>query len=66
MDLQGMIRDRGLKQAWIAAQIGLPEPLFSKIVRGMISLPSGKVRPLARILRVPAAELERVIAGEDS
>ena len=54
-----MIRVRGLKQGWIAEQLGLTDPAFSLIVRGKAALPAEKIRPLAGLLRVSIAEIRR-------
>jgi predicted XRE-type DNA-binding protein len=59
MNLQEMIRTRGLKQGWIAGQLGLDDSMFSRIVRGETLLPTDKVRPLATMLRVSMAEIRR-------
>lgn len=54
MSLKTMISDRGLKQGWIASQLGLGESHFSEIVRGIKNMPAAKVLPLAKLLDVPA------------
>jgi predicted XRE-type DNA-binding protein len=59
MNLQEMIRTRGLKQGWIAGQLGLDDSMFSRIIRGETLLPTDKVRPLATMLRVSMAEIRR-------
>ena len=55
-----MIRERGLKQAWIAGQIGIREPEFSLMVRGKKPLPEGKLSALAKLLRVKVSEIAQV------
>jgi predicted XRE-type DNA-binding protein len=63
MDLQDLIRERGLKQGWIAERLGILEPRFSLMVRGKISIPADKIRPLAALLRIPARELDQMVQG---
>ena len=59
MDLRQTIRQRGLKQGWIARQIGLSEPRLSRALNGLAILPADKRAPLAKLLRMSAAELAR-------
>ncbi len=63
MDLRQSIRQRGLKQGWIARQIGLSEPAFSRIVNGLAVLPEGQRAGLAKLLHVSDAELARQLAA---
>ena len=63
MDLDSMIRERGLKKGWIADKIGVRAPLFSEMLTGKRPIPIEAMGALARALRVTRAELERVIAG---
>lgn len=65
MSLQALIRERGLKQWWIAAQIGVSAPQFTRMLQGKVEIPPDKFGPIARILRVRRAEVETaVINGE--
>ena len=63
MSLQEMIRTRGLKQGWIARQIGLSESAFSRILNGFVALPHEKHGPLAHLLRLRPAELDRQLTA---
>lgn len=63
MTLQQMIRERGLKQGWIAEQIGVQAPQFTLILQGKRPFPEEKVRPLARLLRVTVIEVQRALNG---
>ena len=57
MDLRQTIRERGLKQRWIAHQIGLSDSLFSNILSGLAVLPDDKVGELAKLLHLTPAEV---------
>jgi predicted XRE-type DNA-binding protein len=59
MNIRQMIRERGLKQAWVASQIGIGEAHFSEIARGIKRLPIEKAQPLADVLQVPVADVVR-------
>ena len=60
MDLRQTIRARGLKQRWIAQQIGLSEPVLSNILSGLTPMPDDKKRALAKLLHV---KLPDVVSG---
>ena len=57
MDLRPLIRSRGLKQSWLAAQIGVKTPRFSYMVRGWVPIPPDKAGALAKLLRVRVRDL---------
>jgi len=59
MTLHEMIRARGLKQRWIAEQLGVGDAHFSEMVRGIKRVPIEKVEPLAKLLQVEVAEVVR-------
>lgn len=48
--LQKVIKAKGLKQTWIADQMGVTKSLVSQWVRGSISVPEKHVKDLKRIL----------------
>jgi predicted transcriptional regulator len=50
MDLRARIRERGLKQSWVADQIGVSRPSLSVYLSGKSPLPIDKLRPLAEAL----------------
>lgn len=47
-----MIRERGLKQGWVAAQIGVSQVALSRILDGKRDLPASAVPRIAEILNV--------------
>ena len=57
MDLQMMIRQRGLKQSWIAEQIGVREPELSLMVRGRKPVPDAVASALAKLLKVRVRDI---------
>lgn len=63
MDLKTIISERGLKQGWIARQIGLTDNQFSRIVLGLSPVHPSLVGPLAKTLSITRAELVRAING---
>lgn len=64
MKLQDMIRARGLKQGWVADQVGVGRSHFSEIVRGIRRLPLKMVRPLAKLLDVSTDDVLDAIECE--
>jgi len=62
MNLRQIIVDRGLKQKWVAGQIGITESHFSEVVRGIRKLPLEKVEPLAVLLKVSIEDVVRAAA----
>lgn len=48
--LQKVIKAKGLKQSWIADQMGVTKSLVSQWVRGSINVPEKHVKNLKRIL----------------
>jgi transcriptional regulator with XRE-family HTH domain len=60
MMLHAMIRERGLKQNWVADKVGLSQSYFNEIALGKRPMPPALIRPLAKILRVTADELSQV------
>ena len=61
MDLKDMIRERGLKQKWVAAQIDVLPPQFSRMVNGEVPFPRDKVTSLARVLRYTVAMVNEAV-----
>lgn len=57
MNLQSMIRERGLKQNWVAKQIGMTKSHFSEMIRGKKRVPVKIIEPLARLLQVDVAAI---------
>lgn len=57
MDIQALIRERGLKQNWIADQLGISAPYFSLILSGRRPLPEVFIKPLAKLLRVRVSDM---------
>lgn len=50
--LKELIAEKGLRQGWIAARLGMPHNTFSQVVRGKTRLAVEKIRPLSVILGV--------------
>jgi transcriptional regulator with XRE-family HTH domain len=57
MSIQALIRRRGLKQKWVAEQIGLDPGKLSIIVRGGRLLPIDKLTVLAQTLNVSTDDI---------
>ena len=57
MSLQTMLRDRGLKQVWVAKRLGLDDSSFSAMLRGERRLPVEKIEPLAELLQLPVSDV---------
>ena len=55
--LKQIIRESGLRQRWIAEQLGLSDSALSDFVRGVRDIPLDKIPPLAALLRITADEL---------
>ena len=53
MNLHSLIRDNGLRQSWVADQLGMPVSSFHDVCRGRRSLPAEKLRSLAELMRLP-------------
>jgi hypothetical protein len=64
MSLKTMIRDKGLRQGWVAHKLDMDDSTFSLIVGGKKALPDHKVAPLAILLGVtPTAILKSIDGG---
>ena len=63
MSLKQIIRERGLKQNWIASQLGILAPRFSYMARGALPFPDDKIKDLAKVLSVTQAEVRRALNG---
>jgi plasmid maintenance system antidote protein VapI len=61
MTLQFLIRERGLKQWWIASQLGISAPQFTRMLQGKIAIPPDKFGAIARILHVRRGDVERIV-----
>ena len=66
MKLRQIIRERGLKQNWIAEKIGIPESHFSEVVRGKRRMPLEKVVPLAELLQIPIEDVVRAATNKEA
>jgi plasmid maintenance system antidote protein VapI len=64
MSLKTMIRDKGLRQGWLAHKMDMDDSTFSLIVSGKKALPEDKVAPLARLLGVPSRAVLDAIQRE--
>jgi plasmid maintenance system antidote protein VapI len=64
MNIRDMLRERGLKQEWVAQQIGIHPVTFSRIINGKAPLPDDKVRPLANTLHCPMQTIRAACAPE--
>lgn len=62
MTIDQMIRTRGIQKQWIAKEIGIDRTVFSRVLSGYVVLPNDKLRPLARALRYPLAEVQAAVA----
>ncbi|WP_186445762.1 helix-turn-helix domain-containing protein [Paenibacillus cremeus] len=51
MELQSAIKNKGLKQKWIAEQLGVTGAMLSMYLRGKTSMSPEKVRKLKLILK---------------
>lgn len=58
-----MIRQRGLKQYWVATEIGLTESYFSHILTGRRAFPPDKLGPLAKVLGVTKRDITWALQG---
>jgi len=64
MDIRDMIRERGLKQEWVANQVGIHPVAFSRMLGGKHPIPPEKARALADALRYPLQAIKDAIAHE--
>ena len=63
MNLQTVIRERGLKQRWIARHIGLSDNQFSRMMLGLTAIPPDKIGPIAKLLRLTKAQVSDIISN---
>lgn len=61
MTLRTMIRERGLKQSWLANRLGIEPAQFSRILDGKNEMPTRAVLPIADILQVDAMEILKAL-----
>jgi len=66
MKLQQIIRDRGLKQNWIAGKIGISQTHFSEMLRGIKRFPIEKIEPLADVLQMPVKDVVRAVSRKEA
>ncbi len=59
-ELEKRIRDAGLKQGWIAGQLGLSLYGFSRKVKGLSEFKQSEISALAQILRLSQADIRRI------
>lgn len=52
--LRSLVDERGLRQDWLAEQLGVSEASMSKWLRGVARLPITQVKPLADVFGVSA------------
>lgn len=64
MRLKQIIRDSGLRQNWVADQVGLHPVRFNMILSDKSALPSEYIAPLAKILRLSGDEILNAIRVE--
>ncbi len=50
--LRSLVAERGLRQDWVAGQLGVSEAMISKWMRGIAPLPITQVHPLAEVFGV--------------
>lgn len=62
MDIRQLIRAKGLKQNWIANQIGIPAPRFSLMMTGQKPVPDDVARKLATTLGLSRRQIETAIS----
>lgn len=65
MELQTLILELGLKQNWVARQIGIDKATFSRIVHGRSALDARKIETLASVLRVPISRVLAALKEDD-
>lgn len=65
MSLKTIIRDKGLRQGWIAHQMDMDDSTFSMIVNGKKPLPPDKVAHMARLLGVPMQAIRDAMTPRD-
>ena len=63
MTLKDLLRERGLKQTWVAGRLGLDEARFSDMVRGRRGLPVEKIGQLAALLGAEIAVVVEAAAA---
>lgn len=61
MDLRHMIREKGYRLGWVAAQIGITPVQFSRMIHGHATLPADKVSILAKTLKVKVGDILNII-----
>ena len=61
-----MIRERGLKQTWVAKEIGIHPVAFSRILDGKYPFPKDKITPLAKTLRLPSRDIREALPRDVS
>jgi transcriptional regulator with XRE-family HTH domain len=64
MSIKDLIRERGLKQNWLAERIGLSQGRFNAIVNVKRNLPSDRVSLLAALLGVEPELILTIIATQ--
>jgi plasmid maintenance system antidote protein VapI len=61
MNIQALMRERGLKQWWIAERLDMDETLLSRMFTGRRHFPDEKVGPLAKLLGVRKQDVEAAL-----
>jgi Helix-turn-helix domain len=64
MALKDLIRDCGMKQGWLAGQLGYSVGGFAVICQGRRNLPIDKLRALAELLHRPVDEVLTAIGTQ--
>lgn len=62
MDIRQIIREKGLKQSWVAGQVGVSEPRFSLMMTGRRPVPDDLVPRLAATLGLSKRQIVTAIA----
>jgi hypothetical protein len=65
MNIREMIRERGLRNGWVAREAGIHPTAFSRMLSGERPFPPDKISPLAKALRFPVKAV-REAAGVSS
>lgn len=63
MQLHTIIRDRGYRQVWVAAQIGMTPSMFSRVLHGHRSFDEGKIPALAKVLKLTQREVREALGN---
>ena len=62
--LKKVIEARGIKQVWLAEQIGVDQSVISRYVSGQWNMPKEHIKELARVLGVARGRRGSAARGE--